>query len=327
MVGGRGSALVTSVYSDLRQPPPPMRRGVSRVVRVIGIMGRIFVIAGLLLLFFTGYLLWGTGVYTHRQQAAGKKALSANPLVTDQQLAAGRIPPARPSHTLPLGSPLFTIKIPKMALETVVVEGVGREELKKGPGHFPSCSNVPSGEDTDCVQHTVYPGEHGNVAISGHRTTYGAPFFNLQVLGRGDVIDIVSGRARYRYRVRQQQIVDPTTGFSVVEDHGRDELTLTTCNPRFSASERLIISADYVGASLVSAEQAGGPGGSSTPKRAVAANVIALASLSVASAIGAVALSKRYKIWALYAMLTIIGAAGLWVGVFPRVLALMPANY
>jgi sortase A len=310
-------------------PPPPHRRGASRVVRIIGVLGRIFVIAGLLLLFFTGYLLWGTGVYTHRQQGAAKKMLASSPLVSTESVTAGKkIPPAKPAHTLPLGSPLFTIKIPKIALETAIVEGVGREQLKKGPGHFPSCADVPRGEDTDCVQRAVYPGEHGNVAISGHRTTYGAPFFNLQQLGPGDVIDIVSGPARYRYRVRQQQIVDPTAGFNVVEEHRRDELTLTTCNPRFSAAQRLIISADYVGATLVSANQPGGPGGKgNAAKPAIAMNVIVLAIISVASAIAAVALSKRYKIWALYASLAIVGATGMWVGIFPRVLALMPANY
>jgi sortase A len=317
-----------SVGLDSRPPRHPTRSGAARVVRVIGIVGRLFVIAGLLLLFFTGYLLWGTGVYTHRQQAQNKKAIAADPLVTERQLAAGgKIPPAKPARPLPLGSPLFTIKIPKIGLETVVVEGVGREQLKKGPGHFPNCSEVPKGEDTDCVQNAVYPGENGNVAISGHRTTYGAPFFNLQQLGVGDVVDIVSGRARYRYRVREQKVVDPTTGYNVVEQHGRNELTLTTCNPRFSAAQRLIISADYQGASLVSSNQPGGPGSKQTAKPAIATNVLVLAAISVATALGAVALSKRYKIWALYAMLVIAGSAGLWVGVFPRVLALMPANY
>src|SRR5437899_1602978 len=119
------------------------RRSASRVVRIIGILGRIFVIAGLMLLFFTAYLLWGTGVYTHRQQAQNTKSLQANPRVSAESVVKGKIPPAKPAHPLPLGSPLFTIKIPKIALETVVVEGVGREQLKKGPGHFPNCNQVP----------------------------------------------------------------------------------------------------------------------------------------------------------------------------------------
>ena len=315
-----------SAVLGIRPPPPPSRRATSSVVRAIGIMGRLFVVAGVLLLFFTAYLLWGTGVYTKHQQGIGKRAVEQNPIVSAEQIRGGRIPPARPVPPRPLGSPLFTIKIPKIAVETVVVEGVGREELKKGPGHFPTCGEVPRGADTDCVQRSVYPGEHGNVAISGHRTTYGAPFFNLQQLGPGDVVDIISGQARYRYRVRQQQIVDPND-FQVVEDHGRDELTLTACHPRFSASQRIIISADYVGASLVSANQPGGAGSSTIPRRQIAPNIIALAAISVASALVSVALSKRYKVWSLYATLAIIGATGLWVGVFPRVLALMPPNY
>ena len=312
-----------STSYDMR--PPPHRRGTSPVVRIIGVAGRVFVVAGLMLLFFTAYLLWGTGVYTKRQQGAANRALEKSPLVAAHQISAGKIPPAKPARLLALGSPLWKIRIPKIGVDTAVVEGVGREELKKGPGHFPSCADVARGED--CVQNTYYPGENGNVAISGHRTTYGAPFFNLQQLGPGDVVDIISGQARYRYRVRKQLIVDPTSGFSVVEDHGRAELTLTTCHPRFSAAQRLIIQADYQGASRVAANTPGGPGGKGVPKREVAPNVIALACLSVACAIGSVALSKRYKIWALYATLTIVGATGLWVGVFPRVLALMPANY
>ena len=311
-----------SLRVDVRPPPP--RRGTSRVVRVIGVLGRIFVIAGLMLLFFTAYLLWGTGVYTQQQQGQAKQELVANPIVGERQVSAGKIPAARPPRTLPLGSPLFTIRIPKIGLETAIVEGVGRDQLKKGPGHFPSCSEVPRGED--CVQRSVYPGERGNVALSGHRTTYGAPFFNLQQLGSGDVVDIISGRARYRYRVRKQLIVDPSQ-VSVVEDHGRAEITLTTCHPRFSAAQRLVIHADYQGASLLSESQASGGAARSAPRRELAANVIALACLSVACAIGAVALSKRYKMYALYATLTVLGASGLWVGVFPRVIALMPANY
>ncbi|MDT9165830.1 sortase, partial [Escherichia coli] len=79
-----------------------------------------------------------------------------------------------------------------------------------------------------------------------------------------DTVDFESGRVRYRYRVREQKIVDPIAGFNVVEQHGKDELTLTTCHPRFSATQRLIVSADYLGASLVSAKPAA-PGEAPTP--------------------------------------------------------------
>lgn len=307
--------------------PPPHRSGAGRIVHFVGILGRVFVGAGLLLLFYTAYLLWGTGVYTSQEQERATRALESNPLVAEEDIVDGKIPPAKPPQQLPLGSPLWTIKMPKLGVQTVVVEGVGREELKKGPGHFPTCGEVPEG--TECVSQAVYPGEKGNVALSGHRTTYGAPFFNLQQLERGDVVDLVSGRARYRYRVREQKIVDDTE-FGVVEQHGRDELTLTTCHPRFSAAQRLIIHADYEGASLVGSRGTGGGSGGGLQPGAqpiVAPDVLILASVAIASALGALGLSKRYRAWAVYFSLGIAGAAGLWVGVFPRVIALMPANY
>jgi sortase A len=312
---------------DVKSPAqPPYRSGTARVVRVIGIIGRIFVGAGLLLLFYTAYLLWGTSVYTTGEQNKAKVSLADNPLVAEQDIVRGKIPPARPAQPVTPGSPLWELRIPKLGIQTAVVEGVGKEELKKGPGHFPSCGQI--GQRSDCVQEAVYPGERGNVAISGHRTTYGSPFFNIHQLQPGDVIDVFSGpRVRYRYKVREQKIVDPVRGFIEVEQHGRDELTLTTCHPRFSASQRLIINADYIGASVVaSAGNAGGSTASGT-NAVVAPDVLILAGIAIASALASLALSKRHKAWALYITLGMAGAAGLWVGVFPRVLALLPANY
>lgn len=315
---------------DVRPRPRPEapKHGTGRVVHVIGIVGRVFVAAGLILLFYTAYLLWGTGVYTAQQQEQAAQELASNPLVGEEQLSNGDIPPARPAEPVALGSPLFTMKIPKLAVETAIVEGVGREELKKGPGHFPDCADV--GDGVECVEGAAYPSEEGNVAISGHRTTYGAPFFNLHQLEKGDVIDVVSGRARYRYQVRGQEIVDPVAGYNVVEQHGRSELTLTTCHPRFSAAQRLIIHADYVGSSLVAPPPAAAVGDvpiQPGPQPVVAPDVLILASVALASALGAAGLSKRWRMTAAYTAMAIAGAAGLWVGVFPRILAMMPANY
>jgi sortase A len=310
-------------------PIRPRRRSTHRIVRAIGILGRVFVGAGLILLFYTAYLLWGTGVYTKQEQQRAADQLARNPLVTEQRLEGGKIPPARPPGRAELGAPLFTLKIPKIGLETVVVQGVGREELKKGPGHFPDCNNNPG--TSECVSDAKYPGESGNVPVSGHRTTYGAPFFRLNELEKGDVIDFVSGRARYRYKVRETKIVDPIAGFREVEQHGRDEVTLTTCHPRFTAAQRMVIQGDYIGASLVSAPRpVKGKGGAevrTARQPVVPTDVLVLASIAGASALGALGLSKRYRMGAVYISLVIVGAAGLWIGIFPRVLALMPANY
>jgi sortase A len=302
------------------------RRRSEQIVVFIGVIGRVFVAAGLLLLFFTAYLLGGTNVYTKKEQEQATRRLASNPIVSEAQLAGGKIPPARPKNTAALGSPLFKLDIPKIGLETAVVQGVGREELKKGPGHFPTCEEI--GKREDCVSETKYPGEKGNVALSGHRTTYGAPFFRLNELAEGDLVDFVSGRARYRYKVRSQEIVDPTAGFQVVEQHGRDELTLTTCHPRFSAAQRLVIHADYVGASLISG--GGGPQSGpsrSAPRPVIPTDTLVLASIAGASALASLGLSKRYRAAAGYIAVGIVGAAGMWIAVFPRVLHLMPSNF
>jgi sortase A len=114
-----------------------------------------------------------------------------------------------------------------------IVEGVGFEELKRGPGRYPG---------------TAGPGEAGNFAIAGHRTTYGAPFFHLDRLAAGDVID-VTGRdgQRWQYTVREQRVVAPEATWTIGPDPlgtGTPMLTLTTCYPRFSDEQRLIVFAE-----------------------------------------------------------------------------------
>jgi sortase A len=310
------------------RPFAPKRRSrLDQLIGFIGVLGRVFVVAGVLLLFFTAYLLWGTGVYTKHQQSNFEGQLRDNPLVSEEQLGAGgEIPSARPKKLPNLGDPLFNIRIPKIGLDTIVVNGVRVDDLKKGPGLFPACT---PGEDSDtCVQDASWPGEKGNVALSGHRTTYGAPFFKVNELQKGDVIDLVAGRARYRYRVRAQKIVDPVSGFKEVVQSGRAELTLTSCHPRFSASQRMIIKADFEGSSLVAAP----PGGKGGPTRAkpppvIPSDVIVLGSISLATALVSLALSKRYRWTAAYIALGIVGASGLWIGVFPRFLSLLPENF
>ena len=116
-----------------------------------------------------------------------------------------------------------------------VVQGVSLGDLQRGPGHYPG---------------TALPGEKGNFAVAGHRTTYGAPFFNLDQLRKGDHV-IVTARdgKRYTYRVHTQEIVAPSDTWVIAPDpleRGRNTLTLTTCNPRFSNAQRLIVFAELV---------------------------------------------------------------------------------
>jgi len=121
--------------------------------------------------------------------------------------------------------------IPAINLDTMVFDGTDKETLKKGPGH---------------IIGTSYPGSIGTVAISGHRTTYGAPFFNIDKLKAGDEITLESFDTVYRYVITELMIVEPTDVW-VLNPTPYPSLVLTTCNPKYSAKERLIVFAKMVG--------------------------------------------------------------------------------
>jgi sortase A len=91
----------------------------------------------------------------------------------------------------------------------------------------------------------MWPGENGRVIISGHRTTYGAPFYNLDKLKRGDEIVTETSWGDFTYKVTIKTIVEPDSPLVVIKND-EPELVLTTCNPRFSAAERLIVYAELV---------------------------------------------------------------------------------
>jgi LPXTG-site transpeptidase (sortase) family protein len=111
-----------------------------------------------------------------------------------------------------------------------VVEGVSVADLRNGAGHMPR---------------TPLPGQPGNSVIAGHRTTYGAPFHELDELNPGDTIEVDTAIGTHTYVVRESIIVSPTDIW-VTDNREGAWLTLTTCNPRFSARERLIIFAELV---------------------------------------------------------------------------------
>lgn len=130
-----------------------------------------------------------------------------------------------------LGEALGAIRIPDIDLEWTVVEGVRLgSDLKKGAGHYPQ---------------TPIPGQRGNAAIAGHRTTYGSPFHNLGELDPGDRIFWDSATGTHEYEIREVKIVKPTDTW-VLDDRDGAWLTLTTCHPKFSARERLIVVAEMV---------------------------------------------------------------------------------
>lgn len=198
-------------------------------------VGRVLLVAGVLVLLFIPYLLWGTGVITARAQADLRRQFStvershhlvtpAPPPVTGPPVVAPDIPAPAP------GGPVGILSIPKISLSMVVVEGTDADQLRSGPGHYPG---------------TPLPGEAGNVAIAGHRTTYLHPFYNLDALVNGDAINILTVQGLFVYHVVSSQAVAPTD-VAVVAPTATPMLTLTTCNPRYSASQRLVVKAALV---------------------------------------------------------------------------------
>jgi sortase A len=126
------------------------------------------------------------------------------------------------------GSALALIEIPKIGVKDAVVEGTTDDDLRKGPGHYAG---------------SAQPGQLGNVAIAGHRTTYGAPFGRLNELQVNDEIFVTTGAGRFRYVVSKAPFVVLPTQREVVAPTKDAELTLTTCHPRYQASHRLIVQA------------------------------------------------------------------------------------
>lgn len=182
--------------------------------------GELTITAGLILLLFCAYLLWGTGVYTQRMQVQLQQELGER-------------------HALPkieLGRAMAMLRIPRLGRDYhyAVVEGVDTEHLKKGPGHYPG---------------TALPGQIGNFVVSGHRTTYLAPFNRIDQLKRDDEIIIDTAEARYTYRVTSQHIVEPDEVDVLSPVPGKPDarptrafITLSTCHPEYSAAQRLIVS-------------------------------------------------------------------------------------
>ena len=136
-----------------------------------------------------------------------------------------------PEEAVGVGESFAFLTIPRIGLDSVVVyEGVDRETLKMGPGH---------------MERTPLPGQPGNAVISGHRTTYGRPFFDFDLLEIGDRVEVETATGTHIYEVRETIVVEPTDVW-VTDPRPGGWLTMTTCNPKFSARERLIVFAEMV---------------------------------------------------------------------------------
>jgi sortase A len=218
---------------------------------VLAVAGGVIFAFGVLVLLFVAYQLWGTSITTQLHQDALRKQFDHELAVARAQRQAAApttttvdSPSTTTTTTQPLrgvapvvpgvapaeGQPIGTIDIPEISASYVVVQGTGTADLELGPGHY---------------MNTPLPGQPGNAAIAGHRTTYLHPFYNLNELAPGDPIYITTTQGRFDYEVSSVQTVAPTD-LAVLDPTTVPTLTLTTCNPRFSAAQRLVVQATLV---------------------------------------------------------------------------------
>jgi sortase A len=211
--------------TTLSDPRKAMRNRRQRRGRALRVVGIVFIVAALAVGGYVWWLLWGTGLTTRAAQNDLRPGI-------ERQIAT-KTPGDAPERVAKVpGNAVAILRIPAIELDYVVVEGTDTESLKKGPGHYPW---------------TSYPWQDGGaVGIAGHRTTYGAPFWSLNELRMGDRIVLATEYGIFNYRVTGSRIINPANA-SVLEDTKEPTLVLTTCNPRFSAAERLIVFADRVG--------------------------------------------------------------------------------
>ena len=253
-----------------RMPGPrelPRPTAGDRVRTVVRGIGQLLVTVGLVLLLFVVYELYVTDWTSGRQQ----DALAGDLRTAWTEPATVDAPPGTAALTEPaVGAGVAFLRIPRLGAgwNRAVVQGTAQEQLAQGPGHYVG---------------TAMPGQPGNVGIAGHRVGRGSPFLDLDALRPGDAIVVETADSWFTYRV----LGDPATGdfsadpsgipgqeivrpsdvdvISPTPDQPADTaasgsyLTITTCHPRYSARQRLVVHAELDGGALSKADAPDGP--------------------------------------------------------------------
>jgi sortase A len=226
---------------------------------VVRVVGKVLIGAGIVLLLFVAYLVWGTALQQshtqnvlrtkleHKAQSTKVRQALAQPATVDQ-LPTGPPKIAPTTASPPEGTPVGEIRIPAIGIDQVIVSGTETQDLRQGPGHY---TNTP------------LPGQAGNAGVAGHRTTYGHPFYNLNVLKTGDPIVLTTVQGVFVYDTTGSQVVQPSDG-NILQNQPGAWVTLTTCNPRFSASTRLVVTAKLVHSELFADAPAPAPASTKT---------------------------------------------------------------
>jgi sortase A len=202
-----------------------------RVRRVVGWAGEVLVTLGVLLLLFAAWQLWWTDVAADRNQAAIVQNL-------ERDFAAAPVAPVG-ENGIPAAigkdGAFAVVRIPRFGADYArpVLEGTGRPVLALGVGHYVG---------------TAGPGQVGNFAVAGHRTTYGRPFHDVDTLADGDRVVVETAGTVYVYEVTSREIVRPWQVGVIAPVPGspgdtpsQAVITLTSCHPKYSATERFVV--------------------------------------------------------------------------------------
>ncbi|GAA4404724.1 class E sortase [Fodinibacter luteus] len=205
--------------------------------RVVGWSGELLVTLGVLVLLFAAWQLWWTDVVADRAQARIVASL-------EEEFAESAREPVARSTTAPAdGIPepvgpdgaFAVVRIPRFGADYArpVLEGTGRDVLALGVGHYVG---------------TAGPGQVGNFALAGHRTTYGRPFHDVDRLVDGDPVVVETAAEVHVYEVTSREVVRPgdvDVVAPVPSEPGAPPtealITLTSCHPRYSATERFVV--------------------------------------------------------------------------------------
>ena len=193
-------------------------------------VGELFVTAGLVLLLFVAYQLVWTNLEADRAQNG-----VSDQIRDDWQRPAASGETGNVGRLTDFGKGFAFMHIPRLGrnYSVPVVEGVSLDDLAKGIGHYPK---------------TVLPGEVGNFAVAGHRATHGEPFAYLDEVRKGDAVVVETQEDWYVYVIDRTKIVQPSDTWVIEPVPGQPDavptqrlITLTTCNPRWASTERLIL--------------------------------------------------------------------------------------
>jgi sortase A len=224
----------------------------------------VVVTAGVVILLFVVYELFVTDLFTAQDQSRLADQLQ------HQWAAAPPSAPAAPEPEPAVGQPVAVLHIPRLGADfrRVVVEGTEQDQLAQGPGHYVG---------------SAMPGQQGNLALAGHRVGKGSPFLDLDTMRPGDPIVVETGTQWFVYRVLGDpasgsfttdpsgipgqevvaptalEVISPTPDAEATAGASGAYLTITTCNPKYSARTRLVVHARLDGDPVSKADAPDGP--------------------------------------------------------------------